>query len=157
MKSFSSDYYHFVDNWRWPSYCSCFRRQISYMALATYVPTCKAWWSIAVYISQGINILIPDYTTSFPKGDRASFASRKCIFPNGMPMMVIISIRRILIGKSCTQISIVSPSLLISQKRMFFSSVNSFMRHEDSKPVVKCIGTNSPTLNRSMNCRPPRV
>ena len=52
---------------------------------------------------------------------------------------------------SGTQISIVSPSLLISQKEMFFSSVNSFMRQEDSKPVVKCIGTNSPTLNRSMN------
>ena len=33
--------------------------------------------------------------------------------------------------------SIVSPSLLISQKGMFFSSVNSFMRQEDSKPVVK--------------------
>ena len=32
---------------------------------------------------------------------------------------------------SCTQISIVSPSLLISQKEMFFSSVNSFMRQED--------------------------
>jgi len=27
-----------------------------------------------------------------PKGDRASFARRKCIFPHGMPMMVIISI-----------------------------------------------------------------
>ena len=25
-----------------------------------------------------------------PNGDRASFASRKCIFPHGMPMMVII-------------------------------------------------------------------
>ena len=25
-----------------------------------------------------------------PNGDRASFASRKCIFPQGMPMMVII-------------------------------------------------------------------
>ena len=26
-------------------------------------------------------------STSLPKGDRASFASRKCILPNGMPMM----------------------------------------------------------------------
>ena len=32
---------------------------------------------------------------------------------------------------SGTQISIVSPSLLISQKVMFFSSVNSFIRQED--------------------------
>lgn len=47
---------------------------------------------MAVYVSQGINILIPDYESSFPKGERASFASLKCIFPNGMPMMVIISI-----------------------------------------------------------------
>ena len=30
------------------------------------------------------------YTTSIPNGDRASFASRKCIFPQGKPMMVII-------------------------------------------------------------------
>ena len=29
-----------------------------------------------------------NYTTSIPNGDRASFASRKCIFPQGMPMMV---------------------------------------------------------------------
>ena len=27
-----------------------------------------------------------------PNGGRASFAKRKCIFPQGMPMMVIISI-----------------------------------------------------------------
>ena len=32
---------------------------------------------------------ILDYTIFFPNGDRASFASRKCIFPKGMPMMVI--------------------------------------------------------------------
>ena len=38
------------------------------------------------------SFLFTGYTTSFPKGERASFASRKCIFPNGMPMMVIISI-----------------------------------------------------------------
>ena len=55
-------------------------------------------------------------------------------------------------------ISIVSPSLLISQKGISFSSVNSFIRHEDSKPLAtKCMGTKRPTLNRSMNCRPPRV
>ena len=29
------------------------------------------------------------YCTSLPKGERASFASLKCIFPNGMPMMVM--------------------------------------------------------------------
>ena len=34
-----------------------------------------------------------DYTTSMPKGDRASFARRKCIFPHGMPMMVMQSNR----------------------------------------------------------------
>ena len=56
------------------------------------------------------------------------------------------------------QISIVSPSLLISQKGMPFSSVNSFMRQADSKPLAtKCMGTKRPTLKRSMNCRPPRV
>ena len=33
------------------------------------------------------------YTTSIPNGDRASFASRKCIFPQGMPMMVMQSSR----------------------------------------------------------------
>ena len=35
--------------------------------------------------------LFMGYTTSIPNGDRASFAKRKCIFPQGMPMMVIIS------------------------------------------------------------------
>ena len=55
-------------------------------------------------------------------------------------------------------ISNVSPSFLISQNEMPFSSVNSFMRHEDSKPLAtKCMGTNIPTLKRSMNCLPPRV
>jgi hypothetical protein len=35
----------------------------------------------------------------------------------------------------------VSPSLLISQKRIPFSSVNSFIRQADSKPLAtKCIG-----------------
>ena len=54
--------------------------------------------------------------------------------------------------------SIDSPSLVIFQKDMFLSSVNSFMRQEDSKPLTtKCMGTNKPTLKRSMNCRPPSV
>ena len=30
---------------------------------------------------------------SFPKGERASFARRKCIFPKGMPMMVMQNMR----------------------------------------------------------------
>ena len=51
-----------------------------------------------------------------------------------------------------------SPSLPIFQKSTPRSSVNSFMRHADSKPLAtKCIGTKSPTPNRSMNCLPPRV
>jgi hypothetical protein len=29
-----------------------------------------------------------DYTSSLPNGDKASFARRKCIFPNGMPINV---------------------------------------------------------------------
>lgn len=28
-----------------------------------------------------------------PNGDKANFAKRKCIFPHGMPMMVMQSIR----------------------------------------------------------------
>ena len=58
----------------------------------------------------------------------------------------------------CGHNSIVSPSLVISQKGINFSSVNSFIRHEDSNPLAtKCMGTNIPTLNRSINCRPPSV
>ena len=37
--------------------------------------------------SSRFSSLFTGYTTSLPKGDRASFASRKCILPNGMPMM----------------------------------------------------------------------
>ena len=49
-------------------------------------------------------------------------------------------------------ISIVSPSLVISQKGILFSSVNSFIRQADSKPLAtKCMGTKRPTLNRSIN------
>lgn len=55
-------------------------------------------------------------------------------------------------------ILIASPSLVIFQKGMPYLSVYSFMRHEDSKPLAtKCIGTNKPTLKRSMNCLPPSV
>ena len=32
-------------------------------------------------------------STSLPKGDRASFASRKCIFPKGMPIIVMQKMR----------------------------------------------------------------
>ena len=38
-------------------------------------------------------IYVKFYTSSLPNGDRASFASRKCIFPKGMPMMVMQKMR----------------------------------------------------------------
>ena len=33
--------------------------------------------------------VVVNYTTSFPKGDSAKPANRKCIFPKGMPIMVM--------------------------------------------------------------------
>ncbi len=33
--------------------------------------------------------VVVNYTTSFPKGDNAKPANRKCIFPKGMPIMVM--------------------------------------------------------------------
>lgn len=55
-------------------------------------------------------------------------------------------------------ISIDSPMYFMLQNPIPFASVNSFILHADSNPLaVKCIGTNSPTLNLSMNCLPPFV
>ena len=47
---------------------------------------------------------------------------------------------------------LITSILVISQKGMPFSSVKSFIRQADSKPLAtKCMGTKRPTLNRSMN------
>lgn len=61
-------------------------------------------------------------------------------------------------GNEAYDIVMLSPSCSMHQKATFFSLQKGSMRHALSNPLMtKCIGTNIPTLKRSINCRPPSV
>ena len=53
----------------------------------------NVYGSLPIFYLLVLIVSLVYYTTSIPKGDRANFAKRKCIFPHGMPMMVMQSSR----------------------------------------------------------------